>query len=101
MASVQGQSYRNWELIIIDDGSVDDTARIVMPIMRSDPRIVYCYQANRGLARARNLGIALATGTYTTFLDSDDELRPEHLSVRVKALEKAPSLALGRCAILS
>jgi len=94
IASVLAQSYRHWELIIIDDGSVDDTALIVMPIAKSDPRITYCYHANQGLARSRNIGIALARGKYTTFLDSDDEYRPEHLSVRLKAMESSPSFSL-------
>jgi glycosyltransferase involved in cell wall biosynthesis len=91
IVSVMAQSYRNWELIIIDDGSRDDTALAVMPLMKSDPRITYCYQANGGLARARNVGIALARGTYTTFLDSDDEYRPQHLSSRIRAMKRHPS----------
>jgi len=88
IASVLAQSYRHWELIIIDDGSMDDTALVVMPIVKSNPRLTYCYQPNHGLAQARNVGIALARGTYLTFLDSDDEYRPAHLSVRLKASER-------------
>ena len=94
IASVLAQSYRNWELIIIDDGSVDATARVVLPLVKSDPRIMYCCHANQGLARSRNLGIALASGAYMTFLDSDDEYRAQHLSTRVRAMEKQPSLSL-------
>lgn len=92
--SVLAQSYGHWELIIIDDGSVDNTELVVMPIVKSDPRMTYCYQANQGLARARNVGIALARGTYLTFLDSDDEYRPEHLAVRLKASERYTSHSL-------
>jgi glycosyltransferase involved in cell wall biosynthesis len=92
--SVLAQTYRYWELIIIDDGSVDDTEPVVMPIVKSNPRLTYCYQANQGLAPARNVGIALAKGTYLTFLDSDDEYRPEHLSVRLTAMERPPSISL-------
>jgi glycosyltransferase involved in cell wall biosynthesis len=94
LASVLAQAYRNWELIIVDDGSVDDTALVVIPIVKSDPRITYCYQTNQGLARSRNIGIALARGTYATFLDSDDEYREQHLSDRIRAMERRPSLAL-------
>ena len=94
IASVLTQSYRNWELIIIDDGSVDDTWQLVMPVVKSDPRIIYCYHVNTGLARSRNIGITLASGEYTTFLDSDDEYRDNHLSVRIEVMEKKPSLAL-------
>jgi glycosyltransferase involved in cell wall biosynthesis len=94
IASVLTQSYRNWELIIIDDGSVDDTAQVVMPVVKSDPRIMYFYHANTGLARSRNIGITLASGKYTTFLDSDDEYRENHLSVRIETMAKQPSSVL-------
>jgi glycosyltransferase involved in cell wall biosynthesis len=94
IASVLTQSCRNWELIIIDDGSADDTGQVVMPVVKSDPRITYVYHANTGLARSRNIGIALALGEYATFLDSDDEYREHHLSVRIRAMEKKPSPAL-------
>jgi glycosyltransferase involved in cell wall biosynthesis len=94
MASVLTQSYRNWELIIIDDGSADNTWQVVMPVVKSDPRITYCYHGNTGLPRSRNSGITLASGAYTTFLDSDDEYRDNHLAVRIEAMEHKPSLAL-------
>jgi glycosyltransferase involved in cell wall biosynthesis len=94
IASVLTQSYRNWELIIIDDGSADDTGQVVMPVVKSNPRIMYFYHANQGLARSRNIGITLASGEYTTFLDSDDEYRENHLSIRMKAMENKPSPAL-------
>ncbi|MBI3355687.1 MAG: glycosyltransferase, partial [Nitrospirae bacterium] len=57
-------------------------------------RITYVYHVNKGLARSRNIGIALASGEYTTFLDSDDEYREHHLSARILAMENNPSLAL-------
>lgn len=94
IASVLAQSYRNWELIIIDDGSADGTGQAVMPVVKSDQRIMYFYHANTGLARSRNIGIALASGRYTTFLDSDDEYRENHISVRIKAMAESPPPAL-------
>ncbi|MCP9441697.1 MAG: glycosyltransferase [Nitrospira sp.] len=94
LASVMGQTYPHWDLIIVDDGSTDDTARLLMPIIQSDPRMTYCYHANRGVARARNSGIALARGAYVTFIDSDDEYRPDHLSHRLNMMERHPSLSL-------
>jgi len=90
IASVLTQSCRDWELIIIDDGSGDDTGQVVMPIVKSDSRITYLYHANTGLARSRNIGIALASGQYTTFIDSDDEYRENHLSVRIEAMREHP-----------
>ncbi len=94
IASVLAQSYGQWELIVVDDGSVDSTELVVMPIVKSDPRIRYLYQANRGVAFSRNVGIALARGTYTTFVDSDDEYRAQHLLVRIQTMERRRSLAL-------
>jgi glycosyltransferase involved in cell wall biosynthesis len=90
IVSVLAQSYLNWELIIIDDGSGDSTGHVVMPTVKSDSRITYLYHANTGLARSRNVGIALASGQYTTFLDSDDEYRENHLSVRIEAMREHP-----------
>jgi len=94
IASVLTQTYRSWELIIIDDGSADDTWQVVMPVVKSDPRITYCYHTNTGLPRSRNAGIRHASGEYTTFLDSDDEYRDNHLAVRIEAMKSDPSLAL-------
>lgn len=94
IASVLTQSYCNWELIIVDDGSADDTGHVVMPLVKADKRITYFYHANQGLARSRNIGIALAAGEHTTFIDSDDEYRKQHLSVRIEAMERRPSPAL-------
>jgi glycosyltransferase involved in cell wall biosynthesis len=65
-----------------------------MPVVKSNPRIMYFYHANQGLTQSRNIGITLASGEYTTFLDSDDEYRDNHLSIRTKAMENKPSPAL-------
>jgi glycosyltransferase involved in cell wall biosynthesis len=73
---------------------VDKTRLLVMPIVTSDPRIKYFYHSNQSLARSRNVGLALAAGQHTTFLDSDDEYRENHLSVRIQATQKNPSWAL-------
>lgn len=70
--SVIRQSYTNFEVLIIDDGSIDETSEIVKSYMNSDNRIRYYYQENLGVAIARNKGIEKSTGTYITFLDSDD-----------------------------
>ncbi len=94
IASVLGQSCGDWELIIVDDGSIDDTALVMRPLVKSDPRLRYLYQANQGLARSRNAGITLARGTYTTFLDSDDEFRRGHLTTRIRAMMRRPSVTL-------
>lgn len=68
--SVRAQVYTNWELIVVDDGSTDDTERTVK--MYSDSRIRYIRQGNAGAATARNKGALAAQGEYIIFLDSDD-----------------------------
>ena len=94
ISSVLIQTHRNWELIVVDDGSADETAQLVLPIVKSDLRISYIYHANKGLALSRNAGMRFAEGQYITFLDSDDEYREDHLAVRVRIMEKRSSPAL-------
>ena len=83
--SVLKQTYSDWELIVVDDGSTDDTATIVAGY--DDDRIRYIYQENRGQASALNRGLQLARGDYITTLDTDDWFTPNSLSDRVIFLE--------------
>lgn len=71
LKSILNQSFLDWELIIQDDGSTDDTPAVVESFTE-DKRIKYFREANQGVCAARNLGSEKATGTYITFLDSDD-----------------------------
>ncbi|NJC24596.1 glycosyltransferase family 2 protein [Neolewinella antarctica] len=84
--SVLAQTYREWELIIVDDGSTDDTAAVVAGF--DDNRIRYFYQENGELSRARNRGLREVRGEYFGFLDDDDLFLPEHLSVMVAVINK-------------
>jgi glycosyltransferase involved in cell wall biosynthesis len=83
--SVINQSYSDWELIVVDDGSTDATPRIVAEA--DDVRIRYARQQNRGQAAALNRGLDLARGIYVTTLDADDRLTPDSLLGRVRWLE--------------
>lgn len=84
--SILKQECADWELIVIDDGSTDNSAKVVAPYL-ADPRIRLHHYQNGGPAIARNRGIALSSGTYITFLDSDDEYLPHHLQLRKELLE--------------
>ena len=77
--SVIYQSYNNWELIIIDDGSTDNTKTSVLEYSRNDERIKYVYQNNAERSVARNNGIKYASGDWICFLDSDDAFKGNHL----------------------
>jgi len=90
--SVLSQTYQDFEIIVVDDGSRDNTQAIIESI--SDPKIRYLYQANQGPGAARNTGIRAATGQYVAFLDTDDLLLPEKLALQVEALGKQPELGL-------
>jgi glycosyltransferase involved in cell wall biosynthesis len=83
--SAQRQSLQDWELIVIDDGSTDNTAAL---IEGSDPRLELVRQENRGFTEARNAGIRAAKGEYLAFLDSDDEFLPHHLELCVAFLDE-------------
>ena len=71
--SILNQTYPDWELIIVDDGSTDNTKEILTPIL-ADKRIKYIYQDNAGVCAARNNGALKATGEHLVFLDSDDSV---------------------------
>lgn len=90
--SVISQTYSDWELIIVDDGSGDATPSIARSY--SDQRIKYFFQENRGQAAALNHGLELASGSYITTLDTDDWLTPHSIADRVNYLEHHPDVGV-------
>ena len=92
--SVQNQVYTNWELIIIDDGSTDNTKQKVL--LKNEARIRYFRQERKGVSAARNYGFREMKGAYFCILDADDELSPLSLDARVKRIiETKSDIALG------
>ena len=82
IASVREQSYKNWELIVVDDGSTDRTLEVIAESVKQiRQHVVVHHQENGGLSAARNSGVKLATGEYVYFLDSDD-LLPQNALLR-------------------
>lgn len=75
--SVIGQTLKDIEIIVVDDGSTDDSSRIIDRYARTDSRIVAIHKTNGGVVSARNCGIAQATGLYILFVDGDDHLAPD------------------------
>jgi glycosyltransferase involved in cell wall biosynthesis len=89
LKSIEQQTHQNWEAIIVDDGSVDETAEVAARLACEDERIrVLRQEKNAGAQAARNLGIRAARGEWVAFLDSDDVFLPESLEIRLKALIK-------------
>lgn len=86
--SVLAQTYAEWEMIIVDDGSKDHSAEIVRSYMEKDPRIKFLQQANAGSAAARNNGIRNAQGQYIALLDADDLWEPEFLEEQIRFMQE-------------
>ena len=87
--SVLSQVYANLELVVVDDGSSDDTAQLLSSYEKKiDRRFVTVYQENRGPAAARNRGVAESSSEYLAFLDSDDWLHPDKIGLQLAAMER-------------
>lgn len=76
--SVKAQSYTDWQLILVDDGSKDRSLEVCQHYADQDSRILVIHQENAGPGIARNMGIASAKGDYVVFIDSDDYIEPEY-----------------------
>lgn len=93
IASLTAQSYQNWECIIVDDGSTDNTIEIINKIIEKRVKI-YKLEKNYGRGVARKKSLAMANGKYITMLDADDWLYPDKIFKQVKFLEDNPDVCL-------
>ncbi len=82
--SVLNQNFKNWELIVVDDESTDETSLIVKQLQKNDTRIKYAYQKHGGQSRARNHGIDISKGEFIAFLDADDVWINNKLELQLK-----------------
>ncbi len=91
ISSVVGQTYKNLEIILVDDGSPDDCPRICDEWAKKDARVKVIHKANGGLSDARNAGMAIASGELIGFVDSDDWIKAEYFDLLYRAIQETDS----------
>jgi glycosyltransferase involved in cell wall biosynthesis len=101
--SIFSQTFSDYEVLIIDDGSTDNTAEIATRYSQKDSRIKLLSQKNQGAAIARNTGMLIAKGEYIAFLDADDQWLPNKLAVHLEHFNRCPNLGIsfGRVEFMS
>ncbi len=98
VASIQGQTFRDWELVALDDGSKDATRFILIEMAQADPRI-RVLRTKAGLAGALNAGVAAAAGEFVARMDADDDSFPERLARQAAFLQARPDIGLVGCGV--
>ena len=88
--SVCNQSYKNWELLIVNDGSTDQSSKIIDDYAKKDSRIKVFHRSNEGVSMARNYALDKCNGNYITFIDSDDVYHPERLKKMMQIFVQNP-----------
>ncbi|MGD1705023.1 glycosyltransferase family 2 protein, partial [Dapis sp. BLCC M229] len=91
ISSIFNQTYTSYEIIVIDDGSTDNTRQVLEPYL---DKLRYVYQENKGVSHARNLGLEMARGEFISFLDADDFFLPDKLAKQVAIFDARPSLGI-------
>jgi glycosyltransferase involved in cell wall biosynthesis len=96
--SIFTQEFKDYEIIVVDDGSRDNTRVVISDLIKNNPSIKYFFKENEERSIARNYGIMKASGKYVGFLDSDDILYPNHMSVAYELLKKSNFPEVGHLA---
>lgn len=91
IGSILAQTYTNFELILIDDGSIDSTPKICDSFVEKDTRIRVIHQGNKGIAEARNIGLKNISGDFVCFIDHDDWIHPQYLEFLLQAIKDTGS----------
>lgn len=95
VSSVRNQTEQDWECIIVDDGSTDNTKEIAATLVSEDNRIKYLSKKNGGLSSARNTGLQISKGDYIQFLDSDDYIAPNKFQKQLSLMEANPRITIS------
>src|SRR5690606_36042782 len=96
--SIINQSYKNLEILVVDDASSDDSVEVVEGYARRDGRIkLIKVETNKGAPYCRNLGLSRASGTYLNFFDSDDIMHPEKISSQIRLFDEEENLDVVIC----
>ena len=97
LSSIQGQGFKDWECIIVDDGSTDKSAKVVQDYIKDDGRFVYCYKQNGGPSSARNYGVKKAKFDWVIFLDADDRFEEGAFAQFVSLQRQHSSIKMFCC----
>ncbi|WP_394759394.1 glycosyltransferase family 2 protein [Flavobacterium sp.] len=100
LQSVKNQSYTNWECIIVNDGSTDNSESIVSDFIQNNTNFIYIKKENTGVSDTRNKGIMMSSGEFILPLDSDDKISPEYITEAITIFRKNPNTTLVYCKAL-
>ena len=92
--SALAQTHANVEVIVVDDGSTDDTGGVIARRYGGDPRVIYLHQENRGVSAARNAGFRRVRGSFVGLLDSDDVWKPWKVELQLRGLDRFPEAGM-------
>lgn len=90
--SILNQTYKDLEILLIDDGSTDNSGKICDKYAKEDGRCIVVHQPNKGVSEARNTGLKHATGEYISFIDGDDYIHPQMLEILYNEIKKTSSI---------